>query len=138
MFGFIRKPVMVAAIDVSGSVKSEVATSIRRCLNLYAATWDIWVIEFDAQIKAKYKWDGNIHADCIGGGTLLTPVVQQVKEINPNLVLCFTDGYFNWEDANDVGNLKMPWQWMLVDDYHPQLKYGIVVSGWMKNGSIGV
>lgn len=111
---------MAVAVDTSGSITD---TEFNRFISEVAAIFrmstpeEIQLLQFDANIKsinqirqfqqlASVQFRGR-------GGTDITPVLEWASEHRPQLLLVFTDGYFNFPRHLDSKLTAIPTLWLI-------------------------
>lgn len=105
-----RRHKLLLAIDTSGSVP------MRDLEVFYSEIYHIWrqgaeitVVECDAQIQKNYKYRGQMPKHIHGrGGTSFSPPIEFAnKELNPDAIIYFTDGYA--PPPNDKSRYPILW-----------------------------
>jgi predicted metal-dependent peptidase len=89
------KPMILAAIDTSGSMTLRELETISAELSYLATRYDITVVECDAAIQRTYRYTKPILSVEGGGGTDFRPLFERgfLQRHRPDLVLVFTDGH---------------------------------------------
>jgi len=113
---------IVVLIDTSGSMDSEdVVEGLRGIKNLIEndKNVELIVLEVDTKLQKEYKVKklNDIQFEVKGrGGTILFPGLERAKEINPDIVLAFTDG--GCENINQISRGLLPKKiiWCIVQD----------------------
>jgi predicted metal-dependent peptidase len=110
---------VVVAIDTSGSVSKEDLTEMLTEIENIRETFrpeKLTIIDCDAEIHNIYdveKYDNILELEFHGyGGTDFQPVIEHCNQINPDVLIYFTDLYAN--DVRDVGDY--PIIWICTDD----------------------
>ena len=103
---------IVILIDTSGSMNDDdVKEGLSGCKNIIEKDrhCDVTVIENDTQVRKEYKLKrvSDIDFEVKGrGGTILAPGIERAKQINPDVMLCFTDG--GCDDINSFPRKSLP------------------------------
>lgn len=92
-------PKLVLIIDTSGSMSTEELALIFKELRALADQLgaEVWVITCDTQVHDVFQADSWKDLANVGfsgrGGTIMDPAFLRAKEMNPDFVICYTDGY---------------------------------------------
>lgn len=113
---------IVILIDTSGSMNDEdVKEGLSGCKNIIEKDrhCDVTVLENDTCLQKEYKLKrvSDIQFDVKGrGGTVLKPGIERAKEINPDVMLCFTDG--GCDNINEFPRRSLPKKiiWVVQSD----------------------
>jgi len=113
---------IVILIDTSGSMSNEdVKEGLSGCKNIIEKDrhCDVTVLENDSKLQKEYKLKrvSDIDFQIKGrGGTVLREGIERAKEINPDVMLCFTDG--GCDDINDFPRKSLPRKiiWVVQSD----------------------
>jgi len=103
---------IVILIDTSGSMSNDdVREGLSGCKNIIEKDrhCDVTVLENDTQLQKEYKLKrvSDIDFEIKGrGGTILQPGIERAREINPDVMLCFTDG--GCDDINSFPRKSLP------------------------------
>ncbi len=118
----------IVAIDTSGSTRSDLPKFFSELTTLLDTfgSYELTVIQCDADIGSVETFDDAAPLDPYrkwettgGGGTDFRPVFRYVDEhpeLDPNLLIYFTDGYGNCPDRAPA----YPVMWLLTKDGHEQ------------------
>ena len=132
--GNTRRPTkarVMAVIDTSGSMTTELSVQIGGELKKMSASHEIVIVECDAEIQRIYPFKGELGEVQGRGGTDLRPPFEPevLAKIRPDVVVFFTDGD---GPAHKVGP-RVPVLWCLTPGADPPAKWGRTV--WMSNPS---
>lgn len=113
---------IVILLDTSGSMGPEdVREGLSGCKNIIENDrhCHVTVLENDAVLHKEYvlKRVNDIDFEIKGrGGTVLRPGIERAKEINPDVMLCFTDG--GCDNINDFPRKMLPKKiiWVITND----------------------
>ena len=88
---------VLVAIDISGSISDdEYNLAIKEIINIVRNyNYEITILECDTEIRREYKISNlkDIRKRLnTRGGTKFSPIFKRANEINPNVVIYFTDG----------------------------------------------
>jgi len=103
---------IVLLIDTSGSMSiDDIREALSGCKNIIEKDrhCEVTVLENDAQLQKEYKVKriSDIQFNIAGrGGTMLQEGLERARQINPDVVLAFTDGYC--ENVNDYSKKELP------------------------------
>jgi predicted metal-dependent peptidase len=103
---------IVIIIDTSGSVnKKQLLEALSGIKNIIENDrhCKTTVLEVDVIVQKEYKVKRISDIDCKvkgRGGTTLYPVFERARDLKPDIVLCFTDGYC--ENFNVMGRASLP------------------------------
>lgn len=108
-------------IDTSGSMSmDDIKEGLSGCRNIFENDrhCKVTVIENDAEIGKEYelKRVSDIDFEVTGGGgTTLAPAVRRFKELNPDVVIFFTDGHC--DNINAIPRRELPKKiiWVIQD-----------------------
>jgi predicted metal-dependent peptidase len=89
------KAVVMAVIDTSGSISSEVLDLIAKEIEIMSHYYQVTIVECDCQIQRIYQFAGSIKGVIGRGGTDLRPPFAPsiISTIRPHVICYFTDGY---------------------------------------------
>ena len=121
---------LAIAVDSSGSVSDDEfkrfvseASGILRMLQPEEMT----LIQFDTSLRSvdvlKSMKDLSQVTFTGRGGTKIGPVLEWAKEAKPQLLLVFSDGYFNWPGDT----LKYPVVWLIHNNKAFTAPFGTVI-----------
>jgi len=113
---------IVILIDTSGSIDDDdVKEGLSGCKNIIEKDrhCDVTVLENDTRLQKEYKLKrvSDIDFEVKGrGGTILREGIERAKEINPDVMICFTDG--GCENINDFPRKSLPRKviWVVQSD----------------------
>jgi predicted metal-dependent peptidase len=113
---------IVIMIDTSGSMDDEdVKEGLSGCKNIIEKDrhCEVTVLEVDTCLQKEYKLKrvSDIQFNVKGrGGTVLREGIERAKQINPDVLLCFTDG--GCENINDFPRKSLPRKiiWVVQSD----------------------
>ncbi len=103
---------IIVVIDVSGSMSADdIKEGLSGVRNIIEGDryCRLTVIEIDTKIQKEYqvKRVKDIDFECKGrGGTVLRPALERCKALNPDVVLCFTDG--GTDNINAIPRKELP------------------------------
>lgn len=103
---------IVTLIDTSGSMsQDDILEALSGCKDIieHDKHCHTTVLEVDAAVEKEYviKRIKDIQFNVKGrGGTTLFPGLERARELNPDVCLCFTDGYC--ESINEIDRKKLP------------------------------
>jgi predicted metal-dependent peptidase len=119
------QPTVMAVIDTSSSLSTEMLAMIAAELVHLAASHTVTVVECDATVHAVYRYRGRLNAVHGRGGTDLRPPFAPaiLRTVRPNVVAYFTDGC---GPAPEVAP-AMPVIWCLVPGGAKPAMWGRVV-----------
>jgi predicted metal-dependent peptidase len=107
-------------MDTSGSVDHDMVRHfLSECRYLLESMHpEKMVIQtFDTRLHDRYEFTPGDFIDKMHisgrGGTRIEPVIESVKEENPEVVIVLTDGYFPNEDFT---NTPGSWYWIIYDN----------------------
>jgi predicted metal-dependent peptidase len=110
-----RKKNILVAIDTSGSVgKDDLVEFLGQLMHIHKTGHEVTVIECDAQITNKFKYDGSREIQITGrGGTDFQPAIDYFNAHiqTYNTLVFFTDGY-----APPPTKPKRPMLWVITSD----------------------
>lgn len=102
----------VVAIDVSGSITDEEQNVYQSLLDGIAINNDVHLILFDHEVVLSEKFDSHVTSRHLGlGGTLLTPVVEEVEKLGYDNVTFISDGGF----FDSLNNTKLDVTFINID-----------------------
>jgi len=113
---------IVLIIDTSGSMSiDDIKEALSGCKNIIEKDrhCDVTVLECDTELQKEYtvKRVNDIDFNIAGrGGTHLEEALERAKQINPDVVLAFTDGYC--ENVNNYSKRFLPKRiiWVVQED----------------------
>ncbi len=115
---------VVVAIDTSGSVSQKEITEMLSEIESIRDTFKpekLTIIDCDAEIHNIYeigKYDNILELEFHGnGGTDFQPVIEHCNQVNPDVLIYFTDLYA--DDVRDVGNYPILW---ICTDNNPDVQ----------------
>ena len=115
---------VVVAIDTSGSVSQQEITEMLSEIENIRETFKpekLTIIDCDAEIHNIYdveKYDNILELEFHGyGGTDFQPVIEYCNQVNPDVLIYFTDLYA--EDVRDVGDYPIIW---ICTDNNPDVQ----------------
>lgn len=124
-------------IDTSGSMsKEEILEALSGIKNIIENDkyCKVTVIENDTQIQKEYevKKVRDIQMNIKGrGGTTLTPGLERFKELNPDVLLAFTDG--GCENINEIPRRRLPKKiiWVITQNEYGGGKQQVDRTGYV-------
>ena len=124
------------AVDISGSVTDEdflrFVSETQNIMKMMK-TEKITLVQFDTEIKSVTEVRNVrelMDIDFIGrGGTYIDPVLEWANENKPQLLLVFTDGYFNFYGKDT----KAKTLWLIHDNKEFTAPFGKVIHYSMEN-----
>jgi predicted metal-dependent peptidase len=98
--------VVVAAVDMSGSVSDEYKKQFLGELKAMSKYVDLHILTFDTRIIEHFKeWSNNVKLKNTNGGTDPNCVYEECLQIKPDKVVILTDGYFGSLDTKGFDTL---------------------------------
>ncbi len=115
------RPVVMAAVDTSGSLTDDMLSQISTELLKMSRSVRVMVVECDVMIHAVYELRGRIEEVHGRGGTDLRPPFEPeiLRQVKPDLVVYFTDG----EGPAPYEPPRVPVIWCLTSE-------GVMPAAW--------
>lgn len=118
---------IVVLVDISGSISQRQFQQFMRQIDAIRGLSMVKVIETDTKVVAMYDYFKERKNKVVrlqgGGGTEFIPAFRAAKAINPNAILCLTDG----EIFDRVPDPGIPVGWILTHGGRKPFGFGKVI-----------
>ena len=91
----LRSGTIVFIIDTSGSMSKEELSQAMAEIDSIASTYEVWVVDCDADVQQEYKYRRGLELTVKGrGGTDMNPALKHADVVrHADMIICFTDGH---------------------------------------------